>query len=44
VPDATDFNLEETVEWLLGVGNDGGYDANSNFPPMQTLFWPSSGF
>jgi hypothetical protein len=43
-PDATDFNLEETVEWLLGVGNDGGYDANSNFPPMETLFWPSSGF
>lgn len=36
--DATDYNLESTVEWLLGLGNDGGNDGTTAFPAMTTLF------
>lgn len=35
---ATDYNLQSTVEWLFGLGNDGGYDGTSLFPAMSTLF------
>ncbi|MHB8352397.1 MAG: alkaline phosphatase family protein [Thermoplasmata archaeon] len=38
---ATGVNVETTIEWLLGVGNDGGYDASPSFPPMKSLFEPS---
>ncbi|MHB8351609.1 MAG: alkaline phosphatase family protein [Thermoplasmata archaeon] len=38
---ATGVNVETTIEWLLGVGNDGGYDANPAFPPMKSLFEPT---
>ena len=40
--DATGFNVAETIEWLLGVGNEGGYDASPYFPPMKSLFEPAS--
>jgi phosphoesterase family protein len=40
--DTTGYGLETTIEWLLGVGNDGGYDGTPNFPSMTTLFTPSS--
>jgi hypothetical protein len=36
--DAYDYNLQSTVEWLLGVGGDGGWDDTSALPPMTTLF------
>jgi hypothetical protein len=36
--DATGYNIESTIEWLLGVGSDGGYDGTANFPPMTSLF------
>ena len=39
---ATDYNLASTIEWLLGVGSDGGYDGSSAFPAMTTLFSFSS--
>lgn len=37
-PNATDFSLESTVEWLFNLGSDGGYDSSSEFPPMSGLF------
>ena len=37
-PDASDYNLESTVEWLFGLGNDGGWDGTSDFPAMTGLF------
>lgn len=36
--DATDYNFESTIEWLFGLGSDGGYDGTANFPSMDTLF------
>ena len=36
--DATDYSLESTIEWLFGLGRDGGYDGTSNFPSMSGLF------
>ncbi|HKS59821.1 MAG TPA: hypothetical protein VJS68_03480, partial [Thermoplasmata archaeon] len=38
VGNATDYNLESTVEWLFGLGGDGGYDGTANFPAMTGLF------
>jgi hypothetical protein len=35
---ATDYNIESTIEWLLGVGSDGAYDGTANFPAMTSLF------
>lgn len=35
---ATDYNLESTIEWLFGLGNDGGYDGSQYFPSMSSLF------
>lgn len=35
---ATDYNVESTVEWLLGLGRDGGNDGTSAFPAMTSLF------
>lgn len=35
---ATSYSLESTLEWLLGVGGDGGYDGTTNFPSMSGLF------
>ena len=35
---ATDYNLESTVEWLFGLGSDGGNDGTHNFPAMSSLF------
>lgn len=35
---ATDYNLESTFEWLLGLGSDGGYDGTTSFPAMTSLF------
>lgn len=41
---ATDYNLESTIEWLFGLGSDGGYDGTSNFPSMNSLFsFPQNG-
>lgn len=41
---ATDYNLESTVEWLFGLGSDGGFDGTSNFPSMDGLFsFPQNG-
>ncbi|HEV2520254.1 MAG TPA: alkaline phosphatase family protein [Thermoplasmata archaeon] len=41
---ATDYNLESTIEWLFGLGNDGGYDGTPNFPSMNGLFtFPQNG-
>jgi hypothetical protein len=39
--DATDYGVLTTIEWLLGVGNDGGYDGTANFPAMTSLFQPT---
>jgi hypothetical protein len=38
ISNATDYNIESTIEWLLGVGSDGGYDGTANFPAMTSLF------
>jgi hypothetical protein len=38
---STGFNVAETIEWLLGVGNCGGFDASPDFPPMESLFEPA---
>lgn len=38
---ATGFNIATTIEWLLGVGNAGGYDGSAYFPAMESLFWPT---
>lgn len=35
---ASSYSLESTIEWLLGLGSDGGYDGTSNFPSMSSLF------
>lgn len=35
---ASEFNVESIVEWLLGLGSDGEYDATPGFPAMTTLF------
>jgi phosphoesterase family protein len=35
---ATDYNLQSTVEWLLGLGSDGGNDGTPGFPAMTSLF------
>lgn len=41
--DATMYNLESTLEWLFGLGSDGGYDGTADFPPMTSLFsFPSN--
>lgn len=41
---ATDYDLESTIEWLFGLGNDGGYDGTANFPAMTSLFdFPRNG-
>jgi hypothetical protein len=37
----TDYSIESTIEWLLGVGGDGGLDDTANFPAMTSLFEPS---
>jgi hypothetical protein len=37
-PECTDYSIESTIEWLFGVGSDGGYDGTANFPPMSGLF------
>jgi Phosphoesterase family len=36
--DATDYNLESTVEMLLGLPSDGGNDGTAAFPAMSSLF------
>lgn len=36
--DASHYNLLETTEWLLGLGNTGHNDNRSSFPPMKSLF------
>ncbi|HZY91544.1 MAG TPA: alkaline phosphatase family protein [Thermoplasmata archaeon] len=38
VGDASDYNLQSTVEWLFKLGNDGGWDGTSAFPAMTGLF------
>lgn len=35
---ASHYNLLETTEWLLGLGNTGHNDSNSSFPAMQAMF------
>lgn len=35
---ATDYSVQTTIEWLLGLGSDGGYDGSPQFPPMESLF------
>ena len=35
--DATDVNIASTIEDLLGIGSDGGYDYTTYFPPMYSL-------
>jgi hypothetical protein len=38
-PDATQYTVLSTVEWLLGLGTTGsGYDGTTNFAPMTDLF------
>jgi phosphatidylinositol-3-phosphatase len=38
-PDATQYSVLSTIEWLLGLGSTGtGYDGTSNFPAMTGLF------
>ena len=39
---ATDYNLESTVEWLLGLGGTGNNDSTTQFPPMKALFHAST--
>lgn len=34
----TGYSIESTVEWLLGVAPDGGFDGTANFPAMTSLF------
>jgi len=36
--DASHYNLLETAEWLLGLGNTGNNDSSSKFAPMKSLF------
>jgi Phosphoesterase family len=36
---STDFNVASTIEWLLGIGSDGGYDGTPGyFPAWTSLF------
>ena len=35
---ASDYSLQSTVEWLLRLGSDGGWDGTAGFPPMTGLF------
>jgi Phosphoesterase family len=37
-PLATDYNIATTIEWLFGLGSDGGYDGTPDFPSMSGLF------
>jgi Phosphoesterase family len=39
---ATDYNVESTIEWLFGLGSDGGFDGSPAFPSMSSLFAFSS--
>lgn len=36
--DASDYNLQSTVEWILKLGSDGGWDGTSAFPAMTGMF------
>lgn len=36
--DATHYNIESTIEWLLGLPSDGGHDGTPQFPAMTCLF------
>ncbi len=35
---ATDMGLTSTIEWLLDIPSDGGYDGSPYFPAMTSLF------
>jgi Phosphoesterase family len=35
---ATDMGLTTTIEWLLDIPSDGGYDGSPYFPAMTSLF------
>ncbi|HZY92324.1 MAG TPA: alkaline phosphatase family protein [Thermoplasmata archaeon] len=35
---ASDYDLQSTVEWILKLGSDGGWDGSSAFPAMTGLF------
>ncbi|MGI0129779.1 MAG: alkaline phosphatase family protein, partial [Thermoplasmata archaeon] len=38
-PDATQYNVLSTIEWLLGLGSTRtGYDGTAHFPAMSGLF------
>ncbi|MFZ0890944.1 MAG: alkaline phosphatase family protein [Thermoplasmata archaeon] len=37
-PDATDYNLMSTIEWLFGLGSTENHDGTSEFPAMESLF------
>jgi hypothetical protein len=42
---ATQYNLESTVEWLFNVPSDGGFDGTAAFPAMTGLFnFSSNGY
>jgi len=42
---ATDYNLESTVEWLFNTTGDGGHDGTAAFPSMSSLFdFSSNGY
>jgi hypothetical protein len=42
---ATDYNLESTVEWLFHLHSDGGYDGTGGFPALKGLFnFSSNGY
>lgn len=36
--EATDYSVESTIEWLLGLGGDGGNDGTAAFPALTSLF------
>jgi phosphoesterase family protein/carboxypeptidase family protein len=40
--DSSHYNLLETTEWLLGLGNTGHNDSSSSFPPLESLFKDSN--
>jgi len=43
--DATQYSVESTIEWLFGLGSDGGNDSTPYFPPLTGLFaFQSNGF
>jgi hypothetical protein len=35
---ATGYDLESTLEWLFGLGSDGGYDGTTMFPSLDSTF------